>query len=536
MLGPAWMASPPEVHSTLLSAGPGPGPLLAAAGAWSSLSALYTATAEDLTALLAAVSAGLWRGAAAEQYQAAHQPYLVWLYRAGADGARMAAAHQEVAAAYTAALAAMPTPAELAANHATHAVLVATNFFGINTIPIAANEADYFRMWVQAATTMATYQVASEASMAATHTVTPAAPIQRPAAASSVWPSQPITENPLQGLLDFLEPLLKSLGIESGRPGLDPISNAVTTAVADFLQNFGINWDPAAGAINGLDYELYADATQPIWYLARTLELYQDFLMITQDPTQIIPALQYFVALVLFDWPTHIAQLLQAVSQPAAMAAAAGAMVAPVGGLSGLAGLAQPVAVPGAAAAAAGPVSPAAGPPMVTAGAPAVAAALPPGGAPPAGTSAPAAPAPAAATPPAAPPAGLPLYPYLIGGGPRIDYGSGIGAHAKAAEGAQKKRPTSETSPAVAAAQARTRRQRRRVTRPGHGNEAMDLTVGVTPDWEPAPVSGRGAGELGRAGAAGTGQPPPTGLTHLAAAELDDGPRLPLLPETWDGS
>ena len=194
----------------LLSSGPGPGSLLAAAGAWTSLSTEYASAASELTSLLGAVQAGAWEGPSAEEYVSAHVPYLAWLTEASANSAGAAAQHEVAAAAYTAALAAMPTIPELAANHVIHGVLIATNFFGINTIPIALNEADYARMWIQAATTMATYQGVSGSALASSPRTAAAPPVLKTNSAVAAAVDPPSSGNFLTDIFNQLVQLIQN--------------------------------------------------------------------------------------------------------------------------------------------------------------------------------------------------------------------------------------------------------------------------------------------------------------------------------------
>ncbi len=478
MTAPIWMASPPEVWSALLGSGPGPGSLLAAGAAWQELAAEYASAAEQLSALLAAVQAGTWQGPSAEAYVAAHVPYLAWLLQNSGTSTAAALEADTVAAAYTAALSVMPTLEELGANRATLATLMATNFFGVNTIPIELTEMDYLRMWLQAATTMAMYEAVSETALTWTPPTAPPPPIQKANTAS-----------------------------HDAGPGPDSLSWWVTRV------------EEVSQAIQGDTAQFPSNPSGAI------TQLLSDPVLITEVPHWAGEALTTFIPQV-----SQLTQLSFGLVVPFLPIVSAGGLA----GLAGLGNLSQSVAsmpAPGVVAAPApstpGPVAGMASTPAAPTAAPATA---------PAPTTAPAASTVASTAPPSIPPAGAEgfAYPYVVG-----PPGAGLGGGMRTSAVAQRKAPEPDIAAAAAVAATREEVRRQRARRAGlidrgYRHEYPDLDADADPDASVA-ASDQGAGTLGFAGTAdkaGAGQA--AGLTTLAGDSLGSGPTMPMMPSSWD--
>jgi PPE-repeat protein len=206
---------PPEVNSARMYAGPGAGPMLAAASAWDALAAELQSTAATYRAAISELTGGPWLGASSLEMTAAVNPYLDWMTTTAAQAEQTATQARTVAAAYETAFAMTVPPPTIVANRSLLMTLIATNVLGQNTAAIAATEVQYAEMWAQDATAMYGY-----AGSAAT------------ASALTPFSEAPPTTNPVGG----------------GQQAASTVSNGarLLTAIPQALQGLSAAAAPAA--------------------------------------------------------------------------------------------------------------------------------------------------------------------------------------------------------------------------------------------------------------------------------------------------
>ncbi|BCI89418.1 hypothetical protein NIIDMKKI_46240 [Mycobacterium kansasii] len=121
-------ALPPEINSGRMYAGPGSGPMMAAATSWDMIAAELRSMGTVYQAVISALTSQGWRGPASAAMLGAAEPYIAWLSATSAQAEQTATQAKAAAAAFETAFMMTVPPPVIAANRAQLAALVTTNF------------------------------------------------------------------------------------------------------------------------------------------------------------------------------------------------------------------------------------------------------------------------------------------------------------------------------------------------------------------------------------------------------------------------
>ena len=212
-------ALPPEINSARMYSGSGSTSLLAAAAAWDGLAMELVRSASSYQSAITGLVSEGWLGPTSSSMAAAVTPYMTWMSMTGANAEQAASQATAAAGAYEAAFAMTVPPAEVAANRTQLATLISTNFLGLNTPAIAANEAQYSEMWAQDAAAMYGYAASSAGASRLTSFGQP-----------------PQTTNP-DGQNDQAEKVAQTTGTSTASGAQETLSQ-LTSQVPNALQSF----------------------------------------------------------------------------------------------------------------------------------------------------------------------------------------------------------------------------------------------------------------------------------------------------------
>lgn len=157
------MYGPPEVITGRLMSGAGAAPMMAASAQYTAAAAAFEASIDRLMAQTIYLGSS-WLGEAAQAMQVTTVRHLSWMRVLQAQLVTAAARTADQAAAFTTAYTTMAQMPEIIENRVTTATLHATNFLGVNTIPIAVREGQYQAMWAQDVAVQSAYFAATVAN------------------------------------------------------------------------------------------------------------------------------------------------------------------------------------------------------------------------------------------------------------------------------------------------------------------------------------------------------------------------------------